>query len=72
MLTKHSLTISGHVTSVSLEDIFWQTLKEIAQKHGYSLSTLIAEIDATREGNLSSAIRVFVLQWALAQRQKSL
>ncbi len=59
---KHSVRIAGHPTSVSLEDAFWRRLKEIATVRGCSVNALITEIDETRTGNLSSAIRVFVLE----------
>ena len=60
---KRSVLIAGHyiTTSVSLEDDFWAALKEIAEARGVSLNRLIAEIDRERGGNLSSAIRLFVL-----------
>jgi predicted DNA-binding ribbon-helix-helix protein len=63
---KRSIVIAGHRTSVSLEDAFWKALKEIAQARHASLAELIASIDDQRQignrtGNLSSAIRVFVL-----------
>jgi len=62
-IVKRSLTISGHRTSVSLEDAFWRRLKTLAAGRRRSLGALIAEIDAARNGaNLSSAIRVFVLE----------
>lgn len=62
-IVKRSLTISGHRTSISLEDAFWRRLKALAAAQGQSVSGLIAQIDASREGaNLSSAIRVFVLE----------
>ncbi len=62
-LAKHSLTIAGHRTSISLEHAFWDGLREIAHARGLSLAALIGEIDARRGGaNLSSAIRVFVLE----------
>lgn len=61
-LKKHSIVIAGHQTSITLENIFWQQLKKIAKRRAMSLSLLIAEIDAYREANLSSAIRVFVLK----------
>ncbi len=65
-IVKRSLTISGHRTSVSLEDAFWRRLRALAAARALSLSALIAEIDASRGGaNLSSAIRVFVLESAL-------
>ncbi|MBC7950600.1 MAG: ribbon-helix-helix domain-containing protein [Rhodospirillaceae bacterium] len=61
MLKKRSIVIAGHATSVSLEPEFWDALKEIAEKRAVSLNQLVAEIDQGRAGNLSSAIRVFVL-----------
>ena len=62
-MAKHSLVIAGHRTSISLEDAFWLGLKRIAATERRALANLVAEIDATRGGaNLSSAIRVFVLQ----------
>jgi len=62
-IVKHSLVIAGHRTSISLEDPFWQELKRIAEERDQSLASLVSEIDATRgEANLSSAIRVFVLE----------
>lgn len=67
-LRKRSVTIAGHRTSVSLEAAFWDALKEIAAARGVSLNALIAEIDGTRAGNLSSALRVFVLA-ALRERR---
>lgn len=61
-MRKHSLVIAGHRTSISLEDAFWFALRGIAQARGVPLARLVAEIDAGRGGtNLSSAIRVFVL-----------
>lgn len=63
---KRSLTISGHRTSISLEEAFWRQLKIVAERRARSVSALIAEIDASRgETNLSSAIRVYVLEAAL-------
>jgi predicted DNA-binding ribbon-helix-helix protein len=60
---KRSIVIAGHKTSVSLEDAFWQGLKEIAAARHISLTELIAAIDGgRRDGNLSSAIRLFVLE----------
>jgi predicted DNA-binding ribbon-helix-helix protein len=61
-VTKRSILIAGHKTSVSLEDAFWKGLKEIAFARGLTLSGLVAAIDLERQhGNLSSAIRLFVL-----------
>jgi predicted DNA-binding ribbon-helix-helix protein len=61
-IDKHSLTIAGHRTSISLERAFWDELRQIAARRGRSLAALVAEIDAARGGaNLCSAIRVYVL-----------
>ena len=61
---KHSLTLRGHRTSVSLEEPFWDAFREIAQERGLGLNALAAEIDAARgvEAGLASAIRVHVLE----------
>lgn len=61
-IRKRSVTLAGHATSVTLEDAFWEALAGIAAERGLSLNALIAEIDDRREGNLSSACRVYVLQ----------
>ena len=59
---KRSIVISGHKTSVSLEDAFWIDLRKIAHAQQVTLSELVTKIDGTREqNNLSSAIRLFVL-----------
>ena len=59
---KRSIVVAGHKTSVSLEDAFWKGLKEIAAARGLTLSEMVATIDTSRvHGNLSSAIRLFVL-----------
>ncbi len=65
-MSKRSLTIAGHRTSVSLEDPFWQALTEMARARKQSLAGLIASIDQQRpEGsNLSAAIRIAVLEWS--------
>ena len=61
-IVKRSVVLAGHKTSVSLEDAFWQGLKEIAASRRTTLSNLINSIDIDREhGNLSSALRLFVL-----------
>jgi len=63
LIAKRSVIIDGQKTSVSLEDAFWTDLKKIAHAQQMTLSALVAEIDGTREhGNLSSAIRLFVLR----------
>ena len=61
---KHSLTLRGHRTSVSLEDPFWEAFRKIAQERGLALNELAAEIDAARgmEIGLASAIRIYVLE----------
>jgi predicted DNA-binding ribbon-helix-helix protein len=61
-VVKRSIVIAGHKTSVSLEDAFWKGLKDIAGGRDITLSDLVASIDTDRrQGNLSSAIRLFVL-----------
>lgn len=61
-VVKRSIVIADHKTSVSLEDAFWRGLKDIATDRGMTLSDLVATIDTERvQGNLSSAIRLFVL-----------
>lgn len=61
-IIKRSVSIAGHRTSISLEEPFWQILREIAERDKLSIQALIGRIDAERgEQNLSSAIRVFVL-----------
>lgn len=62
VIGKYSVAIDGHRTSVSLEPEFWQALKDIAAARQDTLGALISEVDRTREGNLSSALRVFVLR----------
>lgn len=61
---KHSLTLKGHRTSVSLEQEFWTAFREIAEGDGKAINELASEIDATRAPGvgLASAIRVFVLK----------
>ncbi len=61
-VVKRSIVIAGHKTSVSLEDAFWDSLKEIAAVRDETLSDVVAGIDGARsQGNLSSAIRLYVL-----------
>ncbi len=61
---KHSLTLHGHRTSVSLEMPFWDALRAIATERGETVNTLAAHIDDARQGDegLASAIRVFILR----------
>jgi predicted DNA-binding ribbon-helix-helix protein len=62
LATKRTVSIDGRKTGVSLEDAFWSTLKEIAQTQGVTVSETVTEIEKSRQGgNLSSAIRLFVL-----------
>ena len=62
-VVKRSIVIAGHKTSVSVEEAFWQGLKDIAAERTMTLSDLIGAIDSERQhGNLSSAIRLFVLE----------
>jgi predicted DNA-binding ribbon-helix-helix protein len=62
-VVKRSIIVGGHKTSVSLEDEFWNVIREISKARGMTLSELVAEIDTTRQqqSNLSSAVRLFVL-----------
>src|SRR5512142_204110 len=67
-VVKRSIVIAGHKTSVSLEDAFWKGLKEIAGTRAVTLSDLVSTIDSERRhGNLSSAIRLFVLDYYRSQ-----
>ena len=66
-MKKHSISLSGHRTSITLEEPFWQEIKAIADQQGRPLAQLIKEIDAERfderpAPNLSSAIRLYVLR----------
>ncbi|RMD90117.1 MAG: aryl-sulfate sulfotransferase [Alphaproteobacteria bacterium] len=65
---KRSVRIAGHATSVSLEPAFWEELRRIAADEGVSLASLVSDIDADRTGNLSSALRLFVLERLKAER----
>ena len=61
---KRSIIVGGHKTSVSLEEAFWNSMKEISGQRDMTLSELVGEIDSNRQqGNLSSAIRLFVLDY---------
>ncbi len=59
---KRSVEIAGHRTSLSLEEAFWRALKRIAAQDGVSINRLIERIDRERAGNLSSAVRIYVLE----------
>jgi predicted DNA-binding ribbon-helix-helix protein len=67
-VVKRSVVVSGHKTSVSLEDAFWNSLKEISSERQMTLSALVAAIDNQRQhSNLSSAIRLYVLDFYRTQ-----
>jgi predicted DNA-binding ribbon-helix-helix protein len=71
-VVKRSIVVAGHKTSVSLEDAFWKGLKEIAGGRDVTLSDLVAAIDSERQqGNLSSAIRLFVLDFYRKQQSET-
>lgn len=71
-IIKHSLTIAGHRTSISLEHAFWEGLRAIARRQGEPVAALVARIDADRGGaNLSSAIRVYVFAVARADTSEA-
>ncbi len=72
MIRKHSATLHGHRTSFTLEEPFWIELKSIAAARDMALAQLIAEIDDSRDGdsNLSSALRVYVLDWVKSNSAK--
>jgi predicted DNA-binding ribbon-helix-helix protein len=61
-IAKHSVLIAGHQTSVSLENAFWDGFCQIARDKGLSINALVALVDDGRNGNLSSAIRLYVLE----------
>jgi predicted DNA-binding ribbon-helix-helix protein len=69
LIRKHSATLHGHRTSFSLEEPFWLELKTIADSRKIAFAQLIAEIDDARlaGSNLSSALRVYVLNWVKTQ-----
>ncbi len=68
-LRKHSVSIRGHATSYTLEDEFFAILNHIAEMRGQSIAALVAEVDSKRERttNLSSALRLHVLNWLKSQ-----
>jgi predicted DNA-binding ribbon-helix-helix protein len=67
-IVKRSVVIAGHKTSVSLEDEFWKAVKEVARERDLTVSQLVGKIESDREcGNLSSAIRLFVLRFYRGQ-----
>jgi predicted DNA-binding ribbon-helix-helix protein len=69
---KRSLVIAGHATSVSLEEPFWRALRDLASRESLTVTALVARIDGLRgDANLSSAIRVHLLEEALARALSS-
>ncbi|MFN3658990.1 MAG: ribbon-helix-helix domain-containing protein [Pseudolabrys sp.] len=63
-IIKRSIVIGGHKTSVSLEEVFWLALKDIAKERGVSLSDIVADINGRRQvANLSSHLRTYVLDY---------
>jgi predicted DNA-binding ribbon-helix-helix protein len=67
-LVKRSVTLAGHRTSLSLENVFWNLLVEAAREESRSINALVTEIDETRQGNLSSAVRVYLVNRLLGRR----
>jgi predicted DNA-binding ribbon-helix-helix protein len=67
-ILKRSINISGRKTSISLENEFWDALREIAAQRGATMSALVSTLDTNRQHlNLSSMIRLFVLDHYRAQ-----
>ncbi len=69
LILKRSINIAGHPTSISLEEEFWEALKQIAERKNCSLPSLVAEIDKQRSGGLSSALRLHVLRTLQHEQQ---
>jgi len=61
---KRSVVVGGHRTSVSLEQAFWEALRQLASQNAKTINQMVSDIDAARTGNLSSAVRVWVLDRA--------
>ena len=67
-IVKRSLKIAGHSTSISLEEPFWRLLRHVAAKKGLGIAALVEAIDRERQGaNLSSAVRVHLLEWMMLE-----
>ncbi len=66
VVKKRSVVVAGHRTSVSLERAFWEALRDLSQLQSKTINQLVSEIDSSRDGNLSSAIRVYILGQARA------
>jgi len=69
-IIKHSVKIAGHQTSISLERKFWELLRQIADRETLSINELVTLIDENREGNVSSAIRLYVLEDLIQRKSK--
>jgi predicted DNA-binding ribbon-helix-helix protein len=69
-VVKHSVYIRGQKTSISLEDVFWDALGEIASERNITRKELLEEVDQQRDGNLSSALRVFALHYYRTQAKR--
>lgn len=61
---KRSVVVGGHRTSISLEQAFWEALQQLAAQQAKTINQMVSDIDAARSGNLSSAIRVWLLDRA--------
>jgi predicted DNA-binding ribbon-helix-helix protein len=72
-IVKRSLKIAGHSTSISLEEPFWRLLRRVAEEQNLGLAALVEAIDRERQGsNLSSAVRVHLLEWMMSRGSISL
>jgi len=69
-IQKRSVMVSGHATSISIENEFWDILVDVAAHKGVSINYLLSEIDVGRTNNLSSAARVYVLKYVISKGQK--
>lgn len=69
-MRKHSVELSGHRTSIAIEDEFWFELKKIAEQKNTSLRQLLIQLDNNRTNNLASTIRVFVLKHHINQNEQ--
>lgn len=69
-MKKHSVELSGHRTSLAIEDEFWWELKKIAKQKNISLRQLLIQIDNNHTHNLASAIRLFVLEYYISQNNQ--
>lgn len=69
-IKKRSVVLNGHATSITLENIFWRAFISIAEAQGKNTSQLLVEIDENRNGNLSSAVRIYVLRNFMKQNHQ--